>query len=182
MCGYAGCRPYAEALAGGSAAINQCPPGGDELIAELAEMLGVGAQPLDTAHGNPAPPAAALIDEAACIGCTLCLAACPIDAIVGAARLMHTVIASECTGCALCLPPCPVDCITLVPTDALLDRGAQRAASLRLKQRHQARQRRLQERDGDKQAENAAAAAAAHRRSTVARAMARARNRLAGKS
>lgn len=116
QCGYPGCRPYASAIVNELADINQCPPGGESLIVELAHYLGKEAIPLDTARGEHKPPQLALIDEAACIGCTLCIVACPVDAIVGASRLMHTVINSQCTGCELCLPPCPVDCISLIPS------------------------------------------------------------------
>jgi Na+-translocating ferredoxin:NAD+ oxidoreductase subunit B len=115
QCGYAGCMPYAEAIAGGSAAINRCPPGGTKGIAELAAMLHVPALPLDPACGTEKPRTLALIEEEHCIGCTLCIQACPVDAIVGAAKLMHTVLADRCTGCELCVPPCPVDCIALLP-------------------------------------------------------------------
>jgi electron transport complex protein RnfB len=114
-CGYAGCRPYAEALAAGAAQPNQCAPGGHEGAAALAGLLGVEAQPVDPRFGVPGPAMVALIDESRCIGCTLCIQACPMDAIVGAAKLMHTVIAAACTGCELCVPPCPVDCIALLP-------------------------------------------------------------------
>ncbi|MBA4143333.1 MAG: RnfABCDGE type electron transport complex subunit B [Nitrosospira sp.] len=112
-CGFSGCRPYAEAIAEGHAAINQCPPGGDEGIRKLAKLLGASPMPLNTAHGAHKPRAIAFIDETACIGCTLCILACPVDAISGAAKQAHTVIASECTGCELCLAPCPVDCISM---------------------------------------------------------------------
>ena len=115
QCGYAGCRPYAEAIAAGEADINQCPPGGEAGIQALADLLGVEPLPLNPEHGEEQPPRVAVIDEATCIGCTLCIQACPVDAILGAAKQMHTVIASECTGCDLCLPPCPVDCIEMVP-------------------------------------------------------------------
>lgn len=115
QCGHPGCRPYATAIVLDDAPINQCPPGGDALISELAEFLGKEAIPLDAERGISKPPQVALIDEPACIGCTLCILACPVDAIVGASRLMHTVISDQCTGCELCLPPCPVDCIELVP-------------------------------------------------------------------
>ena len=119
QCGYGGCRPYAEAMAEGAAEANQCPPGGDPVAAELARVLGADVRPLDPARGPWRPPQRAAIDEATCIGCTKCIQACPVDAIVGASKLMHTVIASWCTGCELCLPPCPVDCITLVPVATL---------------------------------------------------------------
>ena len=112
-CGFDGCRPYAAALAEGTTGLNRCPPGGEATIAALAGLLGREPLPLDPACGVEAPPQVASIDEALCIGCTRCLPACPVDAIVGAAKRMHTVIAAECTGCGLCLPPCPVDCITL---------------------------------------------------------------------
>ena len=113
-CGYDGCRPYAEAIAGG-VAINRCPPGGDNLIAKLSALTGQPASALDRTRGEPGPLAVARIDEALCIGCTLCIEACPVDAIVGAAKRMHTVLPALCTGCELCLPPCPVDCIAMVP-------------------------------------------------------------------
>lgn len=115
QCGYSGCRPYAEALAAGAAQINRCPPGGEATVRGLANLLGLTPRPLDPACGPAKPRAVALIDEAACIGCTLCIKACPVDAIVGAAKQMHTVLTRDCTGCQLCLPPCPVDCIRMVP-------------------------------------------------------------------
>jgi electron transport complex protein RnfB len=114
QCGYSGCRPYAEAIASGKAEINQCPPGGEEGTRALASLLNRETLPLNTAFGVTKAPAVALIDEQWCIGCTLCIQACPVDAIAGAAKLMHTVIADECTGCELCIPPCPVDCIDMV--------------------------------------------------------------------
>ena len=116
QCGYPGCRPYAAAIVTEDVAINQCPPGGDALIAELAEFLGKPVIALDAERGDTKPAQVAYIDEAACIGCVLCIAACPVDAIVGAPRYMHTVISDYCTGCELCLPPCPVDCIELKPS------------------------------------------------------------------
>lgn len=115
QCGYPGCQPYAEAIARDEADINQCPPGGNACAQALAELLGREPKPLDPAFGVAKPPAVAFIDEARCIGCALCLPACPVDAILGAPRFMHTVIAAECTGCELCLPVCPVDCISLMP-------------------------------------------------------------------
>jgi Na+-translocating ferredoxin:NAD+ oxidoreductase subunit B len=120
QCGYPGCRPYAEAIARGEADINQCPPGGEYGIRALAELLGVEGKPLSAEHGVVKPPQVALIREAECIGCTKCIQACPVDAIVGANKLMHTVVAELCTGCELCLPPCPVDCIDLVEPPAAL--------------------------------------------------------------
>lgn len=115
QCGYHGCRPYAEAIARGEAPINQCPPGGAAGIAKLATLLNVPAMPLNPANGVEQPRRLARIVEADCIGCTKCIQACPVDAIVGAAKLMHTVIADDCTGCELCVPACPVDCIVLLP-------------------------------------------------------------------
>lgn len=114
-CGYPRCRAYAEAVARGEADINQCPPGGETTLHSLARFLGVSPKPLDPAYGEHAPRRRAVIDEPRCIGCRKCLDACPVDAIVGAHKWMHTVIAAQCTGCELCLPPCPVDCIDLVP-------------------------------------------------------------------
>jgi electron transport complex protein RnfB len=114
QCGHPGCRPYATAIAAGTADINQCPPGGEAGVRALAELLGREAKPLNPANGIEKPNVVALIVEEDCIGCTKCIQACPVDAIVGAPKRMHTVIADLCTGCELCLPPCPVDCIELV--------------------------------------------------------------------
>ena len=133
QCGYDGCRPYAEAMAAGGADINQCPPGGDEGVGKLARVLGRQPKPLNPDNGLYRAPQVAVIDEETCIGCTQ---ACPVDAIVGASKLMHTVIASWCTGCELCLPPCPVDCIALLPVAALPDPDLSR-------ERHDARALRL---------------------------------------
>jgi electron transport complex protein RnfB len=116
QCTYAGCRPYAEAIAKGEADINQCPPGGETTIVALADLMGVEVKPLNAEHGvEKQQKTVVVIDEQVCIGCTLCIQACPVDAILGAAKQMHTVISSECTGCDLCIPPCPVDCIHVVP-------------------------------------------------------------------
>ncbi len=114
-CGYPDCRSYAEAMADGSAEIDRCPPGGAEGIARLATLTGHAVRPLDPERGSEGPRALAVIDEAWCIGCTLCIKACPVDCIVGASKLMHTVIDAQCTGCELCVPVCPVDCIAMVP-------------------------------------------------------------------
>ena len=113
QCGYPGCKPYAEAIAAGDK-INKCPPGGETTIQALAELLDVEPEPLDAVEGEK-PQMVAFIREAECIGCTKCIQACPVDAILGAARQMHTVIADECTGCDLCVEPCPVDCIDMLP-------------------------------------------------------------------
>lgn len=115
QCSYAGCRPYAEAIAAGEAEINLCPPGGENTMLALADLLGRDPVPMEEGTAEPKPKQVALIDEQICIGCTLCLQACPVDAILGAAKQMHTVVASECTGCELCIEPCPVDCISMEP-------------------------------------------------------------------
>lgn len=128
-CGYAGCLPYAEAIAAGEAGINRCPPGGDDGIAALAALLSRAPLALDEARGRYLPFRVAVIDAAACIGCAKCLAPCPTDAIVGAGKHLHGVIASLCTSCELCIPPCPVDCIRMVPDPAhpaMMDKDAAR--------------------------------------------------------
>ena len=116
QCSFPGCRPYAEAIATGEEKINKCPPGGESTIAAIADLLGVDPEPLDAEHGTEKDvPLVAVIREEECIGCTKCIQACPVDAILGAAKQMHTVIADECTGCDLCVEPCPVDCIDMLP-------------------------------------------------------------------
>ncbi len=114
QCGHPGCRPYAEAVAKGEEEINRCVPGGEATVRALADLLGREPVPLEA---EERPPAVAVIDDQTCIGCTLCLQACPVDAILGAAKQLHGIIAAECTGCELCLPPCPVECIHMVPVD-----------------------------------------------------------------
>lgn len=122
QCSYAGCRPYAEAIAKGEADINQCPPGGETVIVALADLLDVEPKPLNAEHGvEKETQTVVYIEEETCIGCTLCIQACPVDAILGAAKQMHTVIESECTGCDLCIPPCPVDCIHVKPVPPTLN-------------------------------------------------------------
>lgn len=144
QCGFAGCRPYADAIAAGAVDINRCAPGGAAGVGALAALLDRSDKPLDPAHGNEQPPTVALIDEDVCIGCTKCIQACPVDAIVGAAKRMHSVIAAECTGCGLCLPPCPVDCISLPAiADRPLARAAVMARAARARARFEARNRRL---------------------------------------
>ncbi|MDC8785108.1 electron transport complex subunit RsxB [Roseateles koreensis] len=113
-CGYPDCHSYAQAVAQGLAGINQCPPGGDEGVARLAALMGQPRLPLSAEHGVEGPRTLAVIDEAWCIGCTLCIKACPVDCIVGAPKAMHLVVADQCTGCELCVPACPVDCIALI--------------------------------------------------------------------
>lgn len=115
QCGFDGCRPYAAAMASGDAAVDRCPPGGDDGALWLARLLDVAPLPYDRNRGAHAPPRVAVIVEADCIGCTKCIQACPVDAIAGAAKAMHTVIEPLCTGCELCVPACPVDCIQLLP-------------------------------------------------------------------
>lgn len=119
-CGYPACRPYAEAIASGAADINQCPPGGAEGVRRLAQLLGKAVIPINPVNGLARPRPVAVIDEALCIGCTLCIQACPVDAIVGAAKQMHTVLPEQCTGCDLCVAPCPVDCIAMVDVTGAL--------------------------------------------------------------
>ena len=161
-CGYAGCRPYAEAIAEGSAAYNHCPPGGAEGLARLARLLGKPVIPINPVHGLERERPVALIDESVCIGCTLCIQACPVDAIVGAAKQMHTVIAELCTGCDLCVPPCPVDCIAMIPVTpgkTGWDAWSQQAANA-ARRRHDQRTARLQREKADNDARLAAKAAA----------------------
>ena len=146
-CGFDGCKPYAEALARGETTLNRCPPGGHALIAELASLLGRPELPLDPACGPEAPPLVAWIDEPACIGCARCMPPCPTDAIVGARKRMHTVIAAECAGCELCVPACPVDCIRMVPAPGLAPAPLARAGvaerAVRFRMRYEARLARL---------------------------------------
>ncbi|GAC1301842.1 MAG: hypothetical protein NVSMB15_12520 [Steroidobacteraceae bacterium] len=148
-CGYAACLPYAVAIADGIAEINQCPPGGNATIRRLSEITGRALLPLNPANGSEAPPRVAFVDELRCIGCARCLPACPVDAILGAAKFTHTILADRCTGCELCLAPCPVDCIEMRPADppALPPAEASRARfaahTARARERSEARQRAL---------------------------------------
>nr|WP_316639271.1 electron transport complex subunit RsxB [uncultured Roseateles sp.] len=144
-CGYIDCQAYAEAVAAGEAQINQCPPGGNEGVQRLAALTGRPALPLNPANGLEGPRQLALIDEAWCIGCTLCIKACPVDCIVGAAKQMHVIVDEQCTGCELCIPACPVDCISLQPVTAGLSGwqawGAEQATQAQ--HRYEFRQQRL---------------------------------------
>ena len=146
QCGYPGCRPYAQAMLDEGADINRCPPGGALTLQALAALLERPVLPLDPGCGETKPPQVVEIEEAACIGCTKCIQACPVDAIVGAAKRMHTVIAAECTGCELCIPPCPVDCIVIKPLPlavADMTAGSRLRLAMERRARYQARQRRL---------------------------------------
>lgn len=162
-CGYPACSPYAAAIARGEADINQCPPGGSATIRALAALLGREFKPLNPANGVESPARVAWIDEERCIGCARCLPPCPVDAIVGASKFLHTVLADRCTGCELCLAPCPVDCIEMRP-------GSAPAADqpVRNRERYEAHNERLVRRTQERQRELAALKAAAARRSAPA--------------
>ncbi|HEY2622871.1 MAG TPA: RnfABCDGE type electron transport complex subunit B [Dyella sp.] len=184
QCGYHGCRPYAEAIALGAAKINQCPPGGAAGIARLAALLDVPVLPLDSEHGVEKPRTLARIVEADCIGCTKCIQACPVDAIVGSAKLMHTVIADDCTGCELCVPACPVDCIVLEPMPSawVSDPVHADAARAHFQQREARLARDQAQRDAELAARKAAVDAAAAQGNPVLAALARARAKQQGKT
>ncbi|MGV3655828.1 MAG: electron transport complex subunit RsxB [Noviherbaspirillum sp.] len=161
-CGYAGCRPYAEAVASGAAGYNQCPPGGAEGVARLARLLDKPVIPLNPDNGAERVRQVALIDESLCIGCTLCIQACPVDAIMGAAKQMHTVLTSLCTGCDLCVAPCPVDCIAMIdatPGRTGWDAWSREEADA-ARRRHDARRARLLREQQENEARLAAKAAA----------------------
>ena len=151
-CAYPDCASYAQAIASGVADINQCPPGGQEGVVRLAQVLGRDPKPLNVEHGSEGPMTVAVIDEAWCIGCTLCLEVCPTDAIVGANKRMHTVIEAHCTGCDLCLPVCPVDCIVMEPVSGSLTgwQAWSPEQADHARQRHAARQTRLAQREQDR--------------------------------
>lgn len=185
QCGYDGCRPYAQAIAEQNEAINRCPPGGTKGVQALATLLNTAAIPLDPECGEPGPLVLAKIEEAHCIGCTLCIQACPVDAIVGANKKMHTVIPDLCTGCKLCLPPCPVDCISLEP--AGYEWTTEHASAAR--RQHERRLNRLRQKHPERQplaartlSNKAALTSAANsdvdaRQAAIAQALARARAR-----
>jgi len=197
QCGYAGCRPYAEAIVLDGAPINRCPPGGARGIARLAAALGREPLPLDPECGEEGPRTVARIVAADCIGCTKCIQACPVDAIIGLGKRMHTVLPALCTGCELCVPPCPTDCIAIEPAPALPPWSD--ADALAARRRFESRRRRLvREREdqdlrlagrlAEKLAQERAAMRpggedeqAARRRATIEAAMRRARERLAAR-
>ena len=176
-CGYDGCKPYAQALAEGSADINRCPPGGDSGVLKLSALLNKPIKPIDSDCGEPGPLRVAVIDEQHCIGCTLCIQACPVDAIVGANKRMHTVLHDWCTGCDLCLAPCPVDCIDMVELPGHVEWTEAHARIAR--ERYESRQRRLAEPTDDKLAP---IASDADKQSAVAAALAIARARRQGQA
>lgn len=177
-CGYPACLDYARAVAQGAADINQCPPGGQAGIDALAVLLGHSTKPLNPANGVEKPREIAVIDEQTCIGCTKCIQACPVDAIVGASKLMHTILSEECSGCELCIAPCPVDCITMVPAC-----GAATTA-IELAPRYRARYAAHNARAAREEAERAAALEQRKREldaaTSVAAAIARAKAKKAG--
>ncbi|GAA0888371.1 RnfABCDGE type electron transport complex subunit B [Rhodanobacter soli] len=176
QCGYHGCRPYAEAIARGEAEINQCPPGGAAGIEKLAALLQRPVLPLDPAHGVEKPRMLARIVEADCIGCTKCIQACPVDAIVGASKLMHTVLADDCTGCELCVAACPVDCIVLEPMPpAQIDAAHADAARAHFQRRETRLQHQRDEREAELAARKAAVDTAAGPVNPVLAALARAK-------
>jgi len=185
-CGYQGCKPYAEAIAAGQADLNQCPPGGAAGIVKLAELLGKPPKPLNPANGVEKPLEVAVIDEALCIGCTLCIQACPVDAILGAAKQMHVILNDWCTGCELCIAPCPVDCIAMVKVeperlwgdaDGALARSRYYARNARLEQEKREREATLAARTSSTTPPHAPtlAAAEARKKAIIAAAMERAR-------
>ncbi|MBQ4853274.1 RnfABCDGE type electron transport complex subunit B [Rhodanobacter sp. B2A1Ga4] len=176
QCGYHGCRPYAEAISHGEAEINRCPPGGAAGIEKLAALLQRPVLQLDPAHGVEKPRMQARIVEADCIGCTKCIQACPVDAIVGASKLMHTVLADDCTGCELCVAACPVDCIVLEPMPpAQIDTAHADAARMHFQRREARLQCQRDEREAELAARKAAVDTAAGPVNPVLAALARAR-------
>lgn len=176
-CGYGGCEPYAKAIAAGEADINQCPPGGETGIHKLAALLMREFKPLNPQFGVEKPREIAVIEEEICIGCTKCIEACPVDAIIGASKQMHTVITADCTGCELCIPPCPVDCIRMVPAahpiwsqqDADAARERFDLRNLRLQREQQEKEQRL--------AQKAYAPAQDQKKAAIQAALERARTR-----
>ncbi len=177
QCGFQGCAPYARAIAAGEADINRCPPGDQALIGQLATLTGLPEKPLDRSRGEPGPLLQAWIDPQHCIGCTLCIQACPTDAIIGMSKRLHQVIAQDCTGCGLCVAPCPVDCIDMQPVPEGVSWDVDRQQRARqLTRAREARLARLRKAREDKLASHARI------RDAAAQALARARARWAGRS
>jgi len=170
QCDFPGCRPYAEAIASGEAEINQCPPGGQDGVDALAALLDVETLTLNEEHGETKPKRIAVVDEQVCIGCTLCILACPVDAILGASKSMHTVISDECTGCELCIEPCPVDCIKMEPLNVEDSESIENKRASLARSRYEFKQQRiLRERNNTK----ANRVTTAEKKQAIANAMAR---------
>ena len=178
QCGFEGCLPYARAIVQAEAPINRCPPGGQSGVVAMADVLGIAPVALDLERGQPAPLTLAVIEEAHCIGCTLCIAACPVDAIVGANKRMHTVIDEACTGCGLCVAPCPVDCIEMVPAQRAWTSGDALAAKVR----HEHRNQRLARTRAGKSAPLRPAQTEVVKQAAISDALARARARRGNRS
>jgi len=187
-CGYPDCHAYAEAIAANETGIDHCPPGGEETLQALASLLSKPATALDPAVGTFTPGTVAFIEESLCIGCTKCIAACPVDAIAGGPKLMHTVIEALCTGCELCLPPCPVDCIRLSPAQGVTEAyegwqfpqgGHERAEALRLRYllhvEHTTRDKGERRKRAESRQDTAATELQARRKAEIAAAVARVR-------
>ena len=169
-CDFSGCKPYAKAIAEGKADINQCPPGGKTGILKIAQLLNVEYKPLNERHGVIKPREIAIIEENECIGCTLCILACPVDAILGASKSMHTVISVECTGCELCIEPCPVDCIKMEPLNVEDSESIENKRASLARSRYEFKQQRiLRERNNTK----ANRVTTAEKKQAIANAMAR---------
>ena len=169
-CEFSGCEPYAEAISEGKADINQCPPGGKSGILKIAKLLKVDYKPLNERYGIEKPKEIAIIEEDKCIGCTLCILACPVDAILGASKNMHTVITEECTGCELCIAPCPVDCIKMIPLDFEDDEITKRKKSDLARKRYEFKKQRMIR---DKNKAKANRVTSEEKKQTIANAMAR---------
>ena len=169
-CDFSGCKPYANAIVEGKADINQCPPGGKAGILKIAHLLKVDYKPLNESHGVSKPREIAIIEEDKCIGCTLCILACPVDAILGASKSMHTVISEECTGCELCIEPCPVDCIKMETPDSEDSESIKHKRSSIARSRYEFKQQRILRKKNDAKANRATNA---EKKQAIADAMAR---------
>ena len=176
-CNFTGCRPYAHAIAQGQADINQCPPGGKNGILKIAKILKVDYKPLNKKYGVIKPKAIAIIEEDKCIGCTLCILACPVDAIVGAGKQMHTVIEKECTGCDLCLEPCPVDCIKMVDIKLKESATVKKKKSDIARSRYEFRNQRIEREKIELKAKRKIQVSSKEKKQAIADAMARIKNK-----